>query len=637
VETEQYERKLVAILYADVAGYSRLTGADEAGTHRALSTYLDLFTKAIQWHRGNVVHYAGDAILAEFGMASDALTCAINVQKELQERDQELPEERKVRFRIGVNLGEVIVDRDDIYGEGVNIAARLESLAEPGGVCVSDAVRNAVGGKLPVDYEFMGEQQVKNIEEPVRAYRARLGPGAELFRPSAPPKARPSWLRTAGIAAVIVLIIGGSLALLEPWESREEPASVEHMAFPLPDKPSIAVLPFANMSGDPEQEYFSDGITDDIITDLSKISGLFVISRNSTFTYKDNPVDVRRVAEDLGVRYVLEGSVRRVGDHVRINAQLIDALTGGHLWADRYDHELGDVFALQDQVVDKVVLALAVKLKPREHNRLRREYALTPESYDLFLHARSILLTYTIDKNRLVKARELFDRLIEHAPSFPGGYAGLSHTYSMAVLRGYSPSPLEDASEALKWAQTAWEIDEQFDMSTSAIAYAFQVTGQSDKAIDTLGKMLMSAPSNADAHAQLGRLLIWEGRAAESIDPISTAIRLNPDFGNPYLTYLALADFTLGKYDAAISELKENFDRGGPIDDAGLAVWAAALSELGETVEAATLVDKLFDIYPDFNLRSFWLLRLYVRPEDRNRLTEIFKRAGLPEDRPYTR
>ena len=637
METEQYERKLVAILYADVAGYSRLTGADEAGTHRALSTYLDLFTEAIEWHRGNVVHYAGDAILAEFGMASDALTCAINVQQDLQERDQELPEERKVQFRIGINLGEVIVDRGDIYGEGVNIAARLESLAEPGGVCVSDAVRNAVGGKLPLDYEFMGEQEVKNIKEPVRAYHARLASGAELPRPSAPRKTRPNWMPTAGIAAVIVLVIGGSLALLEPWESREEPASVEHMAFPLPDKPSIAVLPFTNMSGDPEQEYFSDGMTDDIITDLSKVSGLFVIARNSTFTYKGQPVEIRRVAEELGVRYVLEGSVRRVDDQVRINVQLIDALTGGHLWADRYDHELGDVFALQDQVVDKVVLALAVKLKPREHTRLRREYALTPESYDLFLHARSILLTYTIDKNRLVKARELFDRLIEHAPSFPGGYAGLSHTYSMAVLRGYSPSPLEDATEALKWAQTAWEIDEQFDMSASAMAYAFQVTGQSDKAIDTLDRMLMSAPSNADAHAQLGRLLIWEGRAAESIDPINTAIRLNPDFGNPYLTYLALADFTLGKYDAAISELKKNFDRGGPIDDAGLAVWAAAHSELGGTVEAATLVDKLFDIYPDFHLRSFWLLRLYVRPEDRNRLTEIFKRAGLPEDRPYTR
>jgi adenylate cyclase len=242
VNSAQFEQKLAVILYADVEGYSRLTGADEAGTHRTLSTYLDLFTEAIEWHRGNVVHYAGDAILAEFGMVSDALVCAISVQRDLRERDKELPEERQLRFRIGVNLGEVIVDRDDIYGEGVNIAARLESLAEPGGVCVSEAVRNAVGGKLPLDYEFMGEQKVKNIEEPVRAYHARLAPGAELPKPSAPRKARPNWRRLAGIAAVVVVLIGGSLALLEPWEAGEEPASVEQMAFPLPERPSIAVL-----------------------------------------------------------------------------------------------------------------------------------------------------------------------------------------------------------------------------------------------------------------------------------------------------------------------------------------------------------------------------------------------------------
>ncbi len=317
--TEPLERKLTAILYADVAGYSRLTGEDEERTHRALSAYLDTLTTSIERHNGKVLHYAGDAVLAEFASVVNALTCAVVIQRDLKARSEHLPKQRKVQFRIGINLGDVIVDRNEIYGDGVNVAARLESLAEPGGICISESVRTAIGKKLPVDYEFLGEQEVKNIAEPVKAYRVRLEDEA------APTAARTSnrLKRRFGVvsAAVMVLVaVAGVVTWLKPWVSPEQPvsaerieepvaikstealASVERMAFPLPDKPSIAVLPFTNMSDDPKQEYFVDGMTEDLITDLSKISGLFTIARNSVFTYKGKSVKVRQVAEELGVR-----------------------------------------------------------------------------------------------------------------------------------------------------------------------------------------------------------------------------------------------------------------------------------------------------------------------------------------------
>ncbi|MEE9570624.1 MAG: adenylate/guanylate cyclase domain-containing protein, partial [Gammaproteobacteria bacterium] len=298
---DRLPRKLAGILYADVAGYSRLTGEDEEGTHHRLSEYLDLISDAIGEHQGRVVHYAGDAVLADFDTVTEALSCSACIQRALVSRNRDLPDERKVEFRIGVNLGEVIVDRDDIYGDGVNVAARLESLAEPSGICISESVRTAVGKKLDLGYEFMGEQKVKNIEEPVRAYR-----------------------------------------VLMEKEEESKIISTEKSALDFPDKPSIAVLPFDNMSGDSEQEYFADGISEDLITALSKIHWFFVIARNSSFTYKGQAVEVTRVASELGVRYVIEGSVRKAGSRVRISAQLIDATTGRHVWAERYDRSLVD-------------------------------------------------------------------------------------------------------------------------------------------------------------------------------------------------------------------------------------------------------------------------------------------------------
>ncbi|MDX1488289.1 MAG: haloacid dehalogenase type II, partial [Acidiferrobacterales bacterium] len=320
--TEPLERRLAAILYADVAGYSRLTGEDEDATHRTLSAYLDLISRTVADHRGRVVHYAGDAVLAKFNAVVNALSSAVAIQKELATRNQNLPDSRRVQFRIGVNLGDVIEDRGDIYGDGVNVAARLESLAEPGGICISDAVRAAVGKKLDLDYEDLGAQEVKNIEDPVRAYRVAMGD-----------KETPE-VRTPG----------------QP--------SLE-----LPDKPSIAVLPFTNVSGDPDQDYFSDGISEDIITELSRLPELFVTARNRSFAFRDKPIDIVEVGAKLGVGFVVEGSVRKAGKRVRVTAQLVDAATGNHIWVERYDRELEDVFAVQDDLCRTIVSTLAGRLR----------------------------------------------------------------------------------------------------------------------------------------------------------------------------------------------------------------------------------------------------------------------------------
>ncbi len=620
MESEQFEQKLVAILYADVAGYSRLTGADEAGTHQTLSTYLDLFAEAIKRHRGNVVHYAGDAILAEFGMASDALTCAINVQQDLQERDKELPEERQVRFRIGVNLGEVIVDRDDIYGEGVNIAARLEGLAEPGGVCVSEAVRNAVGGKLPLDYEFMGEQEVKNIKEPVRAYHARLASGAELPRPSAPRKTRPNWHRLTGIAAALVLVIGGSLAYLKPWESREEPALVEQMAFPLPDKPSIAVLPFENMSGDPEQEYFSDGITEDVITDLSKLSGLFVIARNSTFTYKGKPVKIRQVAEELGVRYVLEGSVRRAGDQVRITAQLIDATTGGHVWAERYDGALTDVFALQDDVTQKIVAALAISMTDKEQAGRGRHDTENAGAYDAFLQGWAHYQLRTPDD--LAKAVPYLEEAIRLDSNYARAHAALASVYWDAWsigwlkslnIRSFRARRLVDdhLAEAMKSPTPL-----AHSLKSRMLAVSRSMVAQSeiyDEAVSEAHRAVALDANDATAYAALANALIYAGKPAEGADFIRKAMRLDPHYPPSYLITLGRTQFELEQFEEAAETFERAVKRN--LDDKRAWIYlAATYGHLGRKQEGQAAMET-FNVFradaelPELNFKTVDLTR----------------------------
>ena len=415
------ERKLAAILSADVEGYSRLMGDDELATVRAITESRELITSSVTRHGGRVVDAPGDNVLAEFASVVDAVQSAVDIQRALGSRNADLPPARQMRFRIGINLGDVIVQAERLYGDGVNIAARLEALAEGGGICVSGTAYDQVEGKLPFAFEFSGEHAVKNIARPVRVYRLRLEPGASATTTSTPRRVgRRSVIRIATILAIaLVLGVGG-------WAGWRWLAPRESAGLPLPDKPSVAVMPFTNLSQDLTQEYFSDGVTESLITGLSKISGLFVIARNSVFTYKGKPVNIRDIGRDLGVRYVLEGGVQRAGDRVRITAQLVDAQTGYHLWAERYDREVRDIFAVQDDVTQQIVRALSVKVTEAEKIRFGRTPTGVLEAYDLVLRGDDERKRTTRESN--AEARRLFSLALELDPKYAVASVGLGWT-----------------------------------------------------------------------------------------------------------------------------------------------------------------------------------------------------------------
>jgi adenylate cyclase len=408
---EEFKRKLTAILSADVKGYSRLMGEDEEWTVRTLKVYRDVMGSLIQQHHGRVVDAPGDNVLAEFASVVDAVQCAVEIQQVLRAKNALLPENRRMEFRIGINLGDVIEEGKRIYGDGVNIAARMESLAEAGGICISGSAYEQIENKLPLRYEYLGEHEVKNIAKPVRVYRARIEPEAAPSKLGEEKKPAQKRLSKAAFVIIAVVVIAGAIILyqfvLRPSPSKTEVASKEKMAFPLPDAPSIAVLPFVNISKDPDQEFLCDGMTEEIITALSKVPGLVVIARNSTFTYKGKPVKVKQVSEELGVRYVLEGSLQRSGDRVRIAAQLIDALTGNHLWAERYERDLKDLFAVQDEVTLKILKAMQVKLMEGEAAALIQQWTCSEnlECYLKYLEATNYIYRATIEGNNLARRK----------------------------------------------------------------------------------------------------------------------------------------------------------------------------------------------------------------------------------------
>ena len=506
---KQFERKLAAIFYGDVAGYSRLTGQDEEGTHRILSSYLDAITDAIEHHNGKVVHFAGDAVLADFSTVKDALSCAVDAQQDIKNRNQDFSDDEKLEFRIGVNLGDVIVDRNDIYGDGVNIAARLESLADSGGVCISGAVYDAIRGKLELDYEFLGEQRVKNIAEPVRAYRVIIE--STQFDVPTPPVA----------------------------------------ASDLPDRLSIAVLPFTNMSGDPEQEYFSDGISEDIITDLSKVSGLFVISRNSSFVYKGKSVNVQQVGRDLGVRYLLEGSVRKAGNKVRITSQLIDSNTNGHVWADRFDRDLEDIFAVQDEVTQKIVSALQVKLTQAERERLTHRDTDNLDAYDYLLRGKEYYLRFTREANQ--QARQLYENAVELDPNYATALAELARVCVQARNHGWTENLVEPLKQASAFAERAVELNDSLPQAHVVLGFINMWKQDHEAAITEVNQGLALDPNHAEGHMYQAIILGFAGQPEESMESVEKSIHLNP--GSPfwYLFAQGNAYFSMERYPEAIA------------------------------------------------------------------------------------
>ena len=534
---EKFKRKLTAILSADVKGYSRLMGADEEATLRTLQEYKEVMASSIQHHRGRIVGTAGDSVLAEFASVVDAVQCAVEIQQVLRAKNALVAETRRMEFRIGINLGDVIEEGDTIYGDGVNIAARLEGLAEAGGICISESAYQQIENKLPLRYDYLGEHEVKNIAKPVRVYCARIESDDAPSKLGKEKRPARKGLSKSFMAIIAVVVIGGLAGLyqfvLRPSPSKVEAASKEKMAFPLPDQPSIAVLPFVNMSEDPKQEFLCDGMTEAIITALSKVPRMFVIARNSTFTYKGKPVKVKQVSEELGVRYVLEGSLQRSGDRVRITAQLIDALTGDHLWADRYDRDLKDIFALQDEITIKILNGVRVKLTKGGEVSISQKYAEKyyrgKQGLDCYLklmEASGYSQRFSIQDNNM--ARRMIEEAIAMCPEDPMGYVQLGWVYSSDYWLGNTKSPQETLEKGIELAQKALAMDDSIAGAHGLLCSLYLWKREYDKAIAEGERGVALNPGGTSELLNYAASLAFAGRPEEAIQLFQKAIRLNP-------------------------------------------------------------------------------------------------------------
>ena len=628
---ESFKRKLTAILSADAVGYSRLMRDDEEATVRDIAAHRVLITEIIQQHHGRVIDSPGDNILAEFASVVDSVNGAIKIQEEIKKGHTDTAKNRRMEFRIGINLGDVIEEEEQIYGDGVNIAARVEGLAAAGGISISGTVYEHIKDKLSLGYHYLGEQDVKNIPEPVRVYRLLTEP-ADAGKVIGEKRKTKSWIAIA--AAIIVLIgvggLGGWYLYIEQTK-RIEPASLEKMAYPLPDKPSIAVLPFDNMSEDPNQEYFSDGITEEIITALSKVQNLFVIARNSTFTYKDKPVKVQQVAEELGVRYVMEGSVRRAGDKVRITAQLVNAMTGNHLWAERYDRKLEDIFAVQDEITKRIITELQVKLTEGEQARIFAKGTDNLEAYLKFLQARELLMNFKPENIAVI--RQLSEEAIELDPNWPLAYWILGGSYIMDYFYGLTKTPDKSLEQAYELAQKTIVLDENLGVTQHGLSAIFTLKGQHDKAIEHGQLAVELAPNSADFKASLAKILMNAGRPQESIPLYKKAIRLNPYAPSGYYSNYGYALWMMGQYEEALAA-GEEARRRGPNDMFSHILTAAIYIELGRDKDARDSASEILKIKPNITLG--WLAKMlpWKNKDDTDRLIGDLRKAGLPEHPP---
>ena len=618
--TEGFKRKITAIMSADVVGYSKLMGDDEAATIQTLAVFKNVMSVLIDQHRGRVIDSPGDNMFSEFASVVDAVQCAVAIQKELTCRNAELPENRKMRIRIGINLGDVIQEEDRIYGDGVNIAARLEALADPGGICVSKTAFDHIETKLPLGYEFLGEQEVKNIEKPVGAYRVVMEPRVTVAEVKE--TLIPIWRQKAAISgtiAVLVVLLG-----VIAWNFYLRPlpielASLKKMAFALPDKPSIAVLPFDNLSGDQEQEYFSDGLTDEIIATLSSVPKLFVIARNSSFTYKGKPVKVQQVSEELGVRYVLEGSVRKAGEKVRITAQLIDAITGRHLWAKQYDQNLEDIFAVQDEITKKIITAMQVKLTEGDQARTASKGTDNLEAYLKYLQANDYYHRANIESNAL--AQQLAEEAIALDPKYAMPYVLLAqiNIYEFWIDTSKSQEKyLADASELL---QKAIALDDSNADAHGQLGFIFSLKRQHDKAFAHAEKAVALNPSSAESHYGLAKVLTFAGKAKEAISEYKIAIRLNPFPPNRYFWSIGLSCAETGQYEEGITWCEKAI-RQEPDSLFARIMMTVVYSWSGRDEEARAEAAEVCRINPNFSLERF-------AKRASPKLTEALSRAGL--------
>jgi TolB-like protein/class 3 adenylate cyclase len=628
VNTEEFKRRLTAILSADVEGYSLLMREDEEATIRTLKTYRKAMRNLIQRYRGRVVDSPGDNILSEFSSVVDAVNCAVEIQRELAERNSELPHERRMRFRIGVNLGDVVEDGDRIYGDGVNIAARMEGLAQGGGICISGTVYDQVKHKLGLEYEYLGEQEVKNIPEPIRAYRILSFPGAAAHRVVKAKRTVGKTWRNVFVAVGAILVLGAAVAVWHFYFRHPpiEVASVEKMAFPLPDKPSIAVLPFVNMSEDKGQEYFSDGLTEEIIMALSKVPELFVIARNSTFVYKGKPVKVQQVSEELGVRYVLEGSVRKAADRVRITAQLVDATTGGHLWSERYDRDLKDIFALQDEITMKIMTSLQVKLTEGQTARLTARGTKNLEAYLKCLEGREHLVRINKESNAL--ARQKLKEAIALDPNFPAAYRFLGATHFIDIWVRATDSPKRSMGKTIEFLKKAISLDPLYGDAHGFLGFVLVYARQYEAAVAEVEKAVALSPNSAYCHGYLANVLRCVGRSEEAIQAYKKAFRMNP-FPPTNLIYgLGVAYLFTGQCEEAIEQCLKavHLETKSVLNHV---VLTAVYGACGREEDARSQAKELLKIQPNFTVEYFGKQLTIKDQTDRELLLGGLRKAGL--------
>jgi adenylate cyclase len=586
----EFERKLAAILAADVVGYSRLMGEDEAGTHARLrAVRKDLIEPKIAEYRGRMVKLTGDGALVEFASVVDAVQCAVVTQLGVAARNADLPPEQRLEFRLGVNLGDVIIDGDDIYGDGVNVAARLEGLAPPGGVCISDIVHQMIRDRLDFAFEDLGEQQIKNIAQRVRIWR---------------------WL--------------DDRRATEPPLSTAEEAE----APPSPDRPSIAVLPFDNLSRDPDQEYFSDGLTEDLITDLSQLSALSVASRHAVFQYKGAPAPPQHVGKDLGVRYVLEGSVRRAANRIRINAQLIDVTTGYHVWAERYDRVLEDIFDLQDEITEAIVAALKVHLTPRERDSIAQRYTENLEAYDLFLQARESHLLWR-SREAAARARVALEQAIQLDPGFAAAYALLAENCRQEWKFEWRQD-VGILDQALQLARRAVELDDQLSLAHMLLGWIHLWRMEHDRAIAEVTRSVELDPTSAEAWIRFGHILDFAGQPEKGLGLVEKAMRLEPHHPFIYSFWHGHAFQSLQRFEEALAAFRRAKNRNPDF----VAVYqheAAVLAQLRHLDEARAAAAHVLRLNPQFSVKREAEKSPYKDPAVLERLIDGQRKAGLPE------
>jgi adenylate cyclase len=624
-----FKRKLTAILSADVVGYSRLMGEDEEATVRTLTAYREVLTTLIQQHNGKVLDSPGDNLLAEFVSVVDGVQCAVAVQKEIKARNDELPENRRMQFRIGINLGDVIQEEERIYGDGVNIAARLEALADPGGICVSKTAFDHIEAKLPLGYEFLGEQAVKNISKPVGAYRVLMEPrvtvaGVQERRTLASLMGRKSV--TSGVIAVLVVII---CALV--WNSylrapKIEPASVERMSFELPDKPSIAVLPFKNLSDDPKQEYLSDGISEAIINALSKLPRVFVIARNSSFNYKGKSVKAQQVAEELGVQYILEGSVQRSGEKLRVTAQLIDALKGHHLWSEQYDLKMDDLLTVQDMIAMNVLVETQVTLTDGEQMRMMKKATNNLKAYEKFLEA--VGYYHRTNREDNFKARQLAEEAIGLDPNFSTAYVLVGVTHFWDSVRGWSQDRGKSWQLATDYTQKALALDESDTGALRLWCSIVQGNGDNEKAIEIARRAIEINPNNASSYEALAGVLFNAGYLEEAIPLYEKAGRLNPFPPARYYRNAGLFYWFAGRYEDAIVASKKALHI-DPEDVTTFRNLAAIYMTIGEEEKARAAAAEVLRLNPDFSIEHHFKNIRWEYQEGQERFIDALCKAGL--------